>query len=186
MLYLLDASVLIDAKNKYYPLDRIPQFWNWLVHQSLAGNIKLPPQVIGEILGPDTTDEEPVDALAEWVISNRTTLEWNDELSLELLTRTYSQGYDSIPEEFTTVDPLSEPADPFLIAYALECPESRRVVTMESLQSVGTTLPKPANRRIPLVCGLLGVECINTFTLIRELDFRIPLAPRPGDTNANS
>ena len=175
MLYLLDTSVLIDAKNKYYPLDRIPQFWNWIVHQSSAGNIKLPPQVIGEILGPDNSDEEPADDLADWVISNRTTLEWTDELSLELLTRTYSQGYEIVPEDLTTVDPLSEPADPFLIAYALENPERRRVVTMENLQSVGSTLPKPANRRIPLVCGLLGVECINTFKLIRELDFRIPL-----------
>lgn len=186
MLYLLDTSVLIDAKNKYYPLDRIPQFWNWLIHQSLAGNIKLPPQVIGEILGHGSTDEEPVDALAEWVISNRTTLEWTNELSLELLTRTYSQGYEIDPEDLTTVDPLSEPADPFLIAYALERPESRRVVTMENLQSVGTTLPKPANRRIPLVCGLLGVECIDTFALIRELNFRIPLSPPAGDSNAHS
>ncbi|MCY4062695.1 MAG: DUF4411 family protein [Chloroflexi bacterium] len=186
MLYLLDTSVLIDAKNKYYPLDRIQQFWNWLVHQARAGNVKLPPQVIGEILGPDSSDEEPLDVLAEWVIYNRTTLEWTDELSLELLTRTYSQGYESVPEDLTTVDPLSEPADPFLIAYALESPENRRVVTMENLQSVGMTLPKPANRRIPLVCGLLGVQCINTFALIRELDFRIPLTPNLGDTIATS
>jgi len=166
---------LIDAKNRYYPLERIPQFWNWLVHQSVAGNIKLPPQVISEILGSETTDEEPVDILAEWVMFNRTTLEWSDELSLDLLTRTYNQGYDSAPERLTTVDPLTEPADPFLIAYALENPDIRRVVTMENVQSVGTTLPKPSNRRIPLVCRLLGVTCINTFDLIRELDFRIPM-----------
>ncbi len=175
MLYFLDTSVLIDAKNRYYPLERIPQFWNWLVRQSLAGSIKLPPQVISEILGSEGADEEPVDILAEWVLFNRTTLEWNDELSVDLLTRTYNQGYDSAPEHLTTVDPLTEPADPFLIAYALENPDSRRVVTMENVQSVGTTLPKPANRKIPLVCRLLGVKCINTFDLIRELDFRIPM-----------
>lgn len=174
MLYLLDTSVLIDAKNKYYPLERIPQFWNWLVHQSLAGRVKLPPQVIGEILGPVDTDEEPVDPLAEWVKSNRTVLELTEEVSSDSLTRTYESGYDTTPEDLTTVDPLSEPADPFLIAFALTRPDKRRVVTMENMQFVGTTLPKPMNRRIPLVCELLGVRCINTFTLIRELDFRIP------------
>lgn len=180
MLYLLDTSVLIDAKNKYYPLERIPQFWNWLVHQSLAGHVKLPPQVIGEILGPDYTDEEPADALAEWVNANRTVLELTEEMPTDLLTHTYEQGYDTIPEDLTSVDPLSEPADPFLIAFALANPDNRRVVTMENFQSVGTTLPKPSNRRIPLVCDLLGVRCINTFALIRELDFRIPLSPNLG------
>ena len=186
MLYLLDTSVLIDAKNKYYPLERIPQFWNWLVYQSLAGHIKLPPQVIGEVLGPDRAAEEPVDTLAEWVQTNRAVLELIEELPSDILSRTYEQGYDTAPEELTAVDPLSEPADPFLIAFALASPDDRRVVTMENLQYVGTTLPKPGNRRIPLVCELLGVRCINTFALIRELDFRIPRPPNLGDTNATS
>ena len=168
---------MIDAKNKYYPMDRIPQFWNWLVHQSLSGHVKLPPQVIEEVVGPDSGDEMPADALAEWVQLNRAALELTDELPYEVLTRTYNQGYDTAPEDLTTVDPLSDPADPFLIAYALDSPKRRRVVTMESIQAVGKTLPKPKNRRIPLVCELLGVSCIDTFGLIRELDFRIPLSP---------
>lgn len=173
MLYLLDSSVLIDAKNKYYPLERVPQFWSWLVHQSLAGHVKLPPQVIEEVLGPENADEEPVDTLAEWVKTNRTGLELTEELPTEVLTRTYELGYETAPEDLTAVDPLSEPADPFLIAFALASPEKRRVVTMENIQFVGTTLPKPGNRKIPLVCELLGVRCINTFALIRELDFKI-------------
>ena len=32
MLYLLDASVLITAYNSYYPIDRVPEYWEWLVH----------------------------------------------------------------------------------------------------------------------------------------------------------
>ena len=31
MLYLLDANVFIDANRDYYPLDRFPEFWDWLV-----------------------------------------------------------------------------------------------------------------------------------------------------------
>ncbi len=33
MLYLLDANTLIDAKRDYYPIERIPEFWDWLIHQ---------------------------------------------------------------------------------------------------------------------------------------------------------
>ena len=30
-LYLMDANVLIRAHADYYPLDRLPQFWAWLL-----------------------------------------------------------------------------------------------------------------------------------------------------------
>jgi Domain of unknown function (DUF4411) len=30
MLYLLDANVLITARNRYYPIDTVPEFWSWL------------------------------------------------------------------------------------------------------------------------------------------------------------
>lgn len=175
LLYLLDTSVLIDAKNKYYPLERIPQFWTWLIHQSRTGNVKLPPQVIAEILGQDSPEEVPLDDLAKWVEDNISVLELSEEDISEVLSRTYERGYGTTLTEITAVDPLSEAADPFLIAYALLNPEGRRVVTMERAQSIGHTLPKPRNRRIPLVCDLLGVTCVDTFSLIRELDFRIPV-----------
>ncbi len=45
MLYLLDANTLIDAKRDYYPIDRVPEFWNWLVFHEKQGNIKIPVEV---------------------------------------------------------------------------------------------------------------------------------------------
>lgn len=42
MLYLLDANVLITANNTYYPVDRVPEYWEWLTHMSKAGYIKMP------------------------------------------------------------------------------------------------------------------------------------------------
>ncbi len=175
MLFLLDTSVLIDAKNKYYPIDRIPQFWRWLLFHSQAGNLKLPPQVIEEVLGRDTPDDIPLDDLAEWVALNRTTLELPEELGHDNLIRTYDQGYGTPINDVRLSGLFSEPADPFLIAYALASPDSRSVVTMESVQTKGNTLPKPENRKITLVCDLLGIQHLNTFRLIRELNFRIPV-----------
>ena len=39
MAYLLDANVLIEAKNRYYGLDFCPAFWDWLIAMNLAGQV---------------------------------------------------------------------------------------------------------------------------------------------------
>ena len=49
MLYLLDANVLIQAHEEYYPLDRIPQFWAWLVEEAVAGHVKMPFEIHNKI-----------------------------------------------------------------------------------------------------------------------------------------
>ena len=50
MLYLLDANVLITASNSYYPLDQVPEFWSWLQHQAQLGTVKVPIEIMEEIL----------------------------------------------------------------------------------------------------------------------------------------
>ena len=65
MLYLLDANTLIDAQRDYYPIDRVPEFWDWLVFQGQQGNIKIPIEVYEEFA--DTKDKDGnKDALAAW------------------------------------------------------------------------------------------------------------------------
>jgi hypothetical protein len=57
MLYLLDANVIITAKDSYYAIDQIPEFWEWLVHQGEAGNTKKPPEILDEVRpGTDKDD----------------------------------------------------------------------------------------------------------------------------------
>jgi hypothetical protein len=48
-LHLLDADVLIRAHEDYYPIDRIPQFWAWLVEMAEATAIKMPIQIYNEV-----------------------------------------------------------------------------------------------------------------------------------------
>jgi hypothetical protein len=38
-MYLLDANVFIDAKNRYFAFDIVPAFWDWLVAQHRSGNV---------------------------------------------------------------------------------------------------------------------------------------------------
>ena len=60
MLYLLDANVLIDAARDYYPLEMVPEFWDWLVHHGAISNVKMPLEIYEEICDGN-------DRLADWL-----------------------------------------------------------------------------------------------------------------------
>ena len=49
MLHLLDANVLITANRDYYPLERVPEFWEWLLHHGTNGQVKMPIEMVEEI-----------------------------------------------------------------------------------------------------------------------------------------
>ena len=54
MLYLLDASLLITANSSYYPVDSVPEYWDWLLHQASEGRVKVPREIFEEITdGPN-------------------------------------------------------------------------------------------------------------------------------------
>ena len=63
-------------------------------------------------------------------------------------------------------------SDAFLIALAFADAGNRCVVTTESSKPSRTR----ANRHVPDVCRDLDVDCIDTFQLIRRLDFRTNLS----------
>jgi len=72
MMYLLDANVLIDAERDYYPMSRVPEFWDWLLHVAESGQVKIPIEVFEEV-AHGTGD------LCDWVKVHRTTLLWQME-----------------------------------------------------------------------------------------------------------
>ncbi|HEU4970946.1 MAG TPA: DUF4411 family protein, partial [Gaiellaceae bacterium] len=59
MTYLVDSDVLIQAKNRHYPFDVCPGFWDWLDSAHKAGTIFSVAKVHDELC--DGADE-----LAEW------------------------------------------------------------------------------------------------------------------------
>jgi len=59
MLHLLDANVLITASNMYYPLDVVPEFWEWIDHHATNGRNKLPDEVLDEVLA-GSKKEDPL------------------------------------------------------------------------------------------------------------------------------
>ena len=159
MLYLLDANVLIDANRDYYPIARVPEFWDWLTHQGGEGRVKVPTEIHEEF-------KTSKDDLGDW--SRRAEfsehLLLNEEATPALVARIVADGYapDLTDEEIIKIG-----RDPFLISYALAKPGLRTVVTTETSRPA----KQRANRKIPDVCTTLGIPAIDTFAFIRALNF---------------
>ena len=165
MLYLLDANTLIDANRDYYPVERVPEFWEWLVFQGDQGSVKIPIEVYEEFA--DTKDKKgKKDTLASWAegADVKAALLLDEDAEIDLVSRVTYGGYLPNPTDDQIV---KIGRDPFLISYALRDIEGRCIVTTENSK------PKAqgANRKVPDVCNTFGIRCINSFQLFRELNF---------------
>lgn len=161
MLYLLDASTLITAHNTYYPIDQVPEFWEWLLHQGATGKVKMPQEMLEEVL-----DGRDGDLLLDWLndCDTKQALSLNDEVDLSLVRRVVDNGYAS---DLNDIEIAQIGRDPFLIAHALA--ESERCVVTVETSSPGK---KRQNRKIPDVCQTFAVKCCGPFDLNRALGFR--------------
>jgi hypothetical protein len=160
MLHLLDANVLIDAARDYYPVDMVPEFWDWLCHQGTKGAVKIPLETLEEVC-------EGRDPAADWLRDEvvKDVMRFSEEPDPSLVARVVTEGYaaDLTDDEIVRIG-----RDPFLIAYALVAPVDRCVVTTEGSKPTKTR----ANRKVPDVCSTFQVQCCNTFDFVRRLGFR--------------
>lgn len=160
MLYLLDANTLIRANADYYPIERIPHFWEWLIERGKEGRVKIPNEIADEITAGR-------DDVAEWLKQEdaKSALRLAERVDVAALRRVVTIGY--APDlDSTEMQKIGK--DPFLVSYALGRSE-RTVVTKEQ--------PRPskqrANRRVPDVCDACGVPWMNDFAFYRDANFRI-------------
>ena len=159
-LYLLDANVLIRAHEDYYPLDRIPRFWTWLLQTAARGVVKTPLQIYDEVAHSS-------DMLGDWLRRSdvRDALVLTEPIDPGRVRHVIDHGY---APDLNDIELENIGRDPFLIAAALAGGD-RVVVTRE----VSRPRSLRANRKIPDVCSGFGVTVINDFGLYRELRFRI-------------
>jgi len=153
-VHLLDSNVFIFSKRDYYPIDRVPEYWGWLVYKFESGDLKMPRQVFKEICGHE-------DELKDWAHEN--------EDALILDNKEFDRVVGAVLERYgqvTTSDLEYIGADPFLIAAGMVTGST--VVSKE----VSSPSKKGRNRKVPDICRELGVRCINDHEMIRELDFR--------------
>lgn len=164
MIHLIDAGVLITANSLYYPIDRVPEFWDWLLHQAEQGRVKVPLEIYEEI--KDGPEELGKDLLFDWVTSDevKRQLLLDEEVDPNVVAEIVTKGYapDLTDSEIEQIG-----RDPFLIAYAAQDFRNRTIVTTE----VSKPKKQRQNRKIPNVCDDLGIRWINTFTFSKELNF---------------
>lgn len=164
MIHLLDAGVLITANALYYPIDRVPEFWDWLLHHAEQGRVKVPLEIYEEI--KDGPEEEGKDLLFDWVTSDevKQQLLLDEEVDPNLVARIVTEGYapDLTDSEIEQIG-----RDPFLVAYAVRDARNRTVVTTE----VSKPSKQRQKRKLPNVCNDFSVRWIDTFTFARELNF---------------
>jgi Domain of unknown function (DUF4411) len=162
MLYLLDANVLITANNTYYPIDSVPEYWDWISYQAAAKALKMPLEIYEEI-----KDGGPDDLLFTWASRSdvKAVLILEESVNEAHVAKCTSIGYapDLGDDELPQIG-----RDPFLIAYAMASPEDRCVVTHEA----SAPSKQRQNRRIPDVCLTMGVKSCTPFEMGKALGFK--------------
>jgi hypothetical protein len=130
-----------------------------------TGENKIGVEIFEEITeGPK---DEKKDLLFAWLQeeANKAALILEEEVDQGLVQQAVTNGYASDLSD-DEIEQLGR--DPFLLAYAMVNATERTVVTVEASKP---SRPRQ-NRHLPDVCKTLGLNCCDTFALIRALGFR--------------
>lgn len=170
------SQTIALARVVAYPGDRVPELWSRLRHMTAQATTKQMPLETCEEITHGSTDIRR-DLLHGWITEpgRRDALVRNRCADVAHVRRVLRDGY---APDLTDAEVEAIGADPFLIACALADWQARCVVTTEASKPTA----RRGNRRIPDVCKQFGVPCINTFELVRVLDFRTSWSPDPGNS----
>ena len=153
MAYLLDANVLIAAKNLYYGFDICPAFWDWLVVANDLGLVFSVEQVGDEVLGLG-------DELSDWARGRGGRFFLSQDTSVFRSMSAVASWANAQKYEPYAVNTFLQVADYYLVAQAHS--EGHTVVTHE--------VPSESLRKIkiPNACIGLGIKCMTPFQMLRR------------------
>src|SRR6266511_3249051 len=153
MAYLLDADVFIQASNLHYRFEFCPAFWDWIDQEHQAGRIFSVDRIRKEILDGEYGD------LIKWVKARSAffleTATDSTYRSLKKLARWAKEKYK--PGGYAK---FFESGDFILVGFAHA---NNHVVVSQERGSDG------AQVKIPNACDAIGVRCIRTWELLKEL-----------------
>jgi len=162
-IYVLDANVFIEAKNRYYAFDIVPAFWESLILHASTGRIKTIDRIKRQL-------EEGNDELAEWVQGGRIDSAVVESGQLDVI-QSFQEMISWVQSNVQFMDAakatFAGDADGWLIAYAKAKGPDHIIVTQE-------TLHPEARSKVPIpnVCRQFGVTYVDTFQMLRELGVR--------------
>ena len=157
MNYLLDANTYIQAKNEYYQMNVCPGYWDWLDSQFEAGYLASVSLVYDEL--KDFGDE-----LSLWVKERKDQfLDVSDDATQAKFVEIAQHVAELQDLKPGNLENFLGGADPWLIAKAKSI--GAVVVTHEVLA------PESARKiKVPNVCKKFGVDYLNTFQLLRQME----------------
>lgn len=164
MNYLLDANVLIEAKNRYYSMKICPGFWDWIGRQFNAGALASISFVGDEL-------KKGNDELAEWAKDHPDFFINVSDPNTQVAFGAVASYLNDEAHKMRNgaLDDFLNGADPWLIAKAMT--SGATVVTHE--------IYSPALIRkfsIPNVCVQFEVSYMNTFELLDKLEAEFVLS----------
>lgn len=167
MLYLFDANVLITLNNTYYAIDQVPEYWDWIQYQAEMGNIKLPVEIMNEILAGKDSQKAKDDRLLKWIIQPeiQKILVLDERVNDDFLRRVIEEGYGP---EVTDTELEVIGRDPFLVAYGMADQGNRCIVTTE----VSAPSRQRQNRQLPNVSEQFGIQWFPPHVANRTLGFK--------------
>lgn len=166
MAYLLDANVLIQAKNYHYGFTLCPGFWMWLDYSNKAGRVLSIKAVRDELMALE-------DELSSWVKPRKDLFVPTDDgttfESLKLLSSWVMEKYRPAAQaEFMGA------ADFKLIGYAHA---HNHIIVTHEVAAYGEKV------KIPNACVALGVTHMSPFQMLRKEGARFSLEAAKSDSN---
>lgn len=168
MSYLIDTNTLIEAKNRYYPFEIVPGFWEFIKTSIQNGTIFMTKMVYNELRQGD-------DDLSDWIGTEilRDNLfddgEQNIQRQYRLMANEISNGVISQNFRQNYIDEFLAKADLWLIATAKV--NGFTVVTNENfIRDL-----QPYKVKIPNICAYYEVACITPFEMLQRLNMRLVL-----------
>ncbi len=147
MSYCIDTSALIAAWSERYPIRTFPRVWERIDDLITAGRLVAPEEVRLEV-------KKKGDGLFSWINARR--MMFVDlEPSIQQRAREILRDYPWLLKN----TPDKSPADPFVIALALE----RKLVVVTEEAPGSAKKPK-----IPFVCEASSIECTNVLGLLAK------------------
>jgi hypothetical protein len=146
IVYSIDTSTMIDAGERYYPIDIFPGFWERLDGLVDAGRLKAPATLIDEL-------KEKDDEWREWVYERKEKMIWEiDEQIQHAMSNTVMPAFAAATTNLGSIT-----LDPFFIASALV--KGATLITSEK--------PRKGAIKIPKICDSLSVPWSPLLEVVR-------------------
>lgn len=162
MAYLLDTGVFIEAKRRFYGLDFVPGYWDWLMREARSGTILSIEKVADEI-GAQQDD------LSTWAATLPHGFFARPDASFSAAFQRVSQWALSSGFQPAAYSEFLGVADSFLVAQALA--GQHTVVTLEK----PATTPSKRKIKVPDACAGVSIKCMTPYEVMRLQKVRLVL-----------